>query len=195
MMGELANHVRREASTQALEQARTRLGTISGYDATNFLAKVVLQPDGVESGWLPIGTIGVGSNAGVLVAPEIGQVVQVEFQDGGIDAGLITLRYHNDDARPPGAAAPGEVWVVHKSGTSVKLTADGKLTLRDAAGSVVALNNDGTITSSGTWIHTGNITASGTVTGTTDVVGGGKSLKTHVHSGVVAGAGTSGTPV
>lgn len=40
----------------------------------------------------------------------------------------------------------------------------------------------------------GNATLPGTLTATTDVVGGGKSLKTHVHSGVQSGGGNSGPP-
>ena len=42
---------------------------------------------------------------------------------------------------------------------------------------------------------TGDITSGGTVTATTDVIGGGKSLKTHVHSGVTAGGANTGQPV
>jgi phage baseplate assembly protein V len=41
----------------------------------------------------------------------------------------------------------------------------------------------------------GNLTAQGTVTGVVDVVGGGKSLKTHPQDGVQPGSGTSGGPV
>lgn len=41
----------------------------------------------------------------------------------------------------------------------------------------------------------GNLTASGTITGQSDVVGGGKSLKSHIHSGVTSGAGNTGQPV
>jgi hypothetical protein len=40
----------------------------------------------------------------------------------------------------------------------------------------------------------GSMTATGTITGQTDVVGGGKSLKTHTHSGVTTGSGNSGPP-
>ena len=47
----------------------------------------------------------------------------------------------------------------------------------------------------GTISHTGNQTSSGTITGTTDVVGGGKHLKTHVHSGVTPGFSNTGQPV
>lgn len=41
----------------------------------------------------------------------------------------------------------------------------------------------------------GDLTAPGTITGNTDVVGGGKSLATHVHGGVTVGAGNTGAPV
>lgn len=42
---------------------------------------------------------------------------------------------------------------------------------------------------------TGNVSVTGTVTATVDVIGGGKSLKNHVHSGVEPGGGNSGAPV
>ena len=42
---------------------------------------------------------------------------------------------------------------------------------------------------------TGNVNVAGTLTATTDVIGGGKSLKTHVHSGVTVGASNTGEPV
>lgn len=41
----------------------------------------------------------------------------------------------------------------------------------------------------------GNITSPGTITGDSDVVGGGKSLKTHVHTGVTTGGGDTGPPL
>lgn len=40
----------------------------------------------------------------------------------------------------------------------------------------------------------GNITATGTITATVDVIGGGVSLKNHVHGGVTGGTGTTGGP-
>lgn len=42
---------------------------------------------------------------------------------------------------------------------------------------------------------TGNINTTKTVTGTTEVIGGGKHLSTHVHSGVQPGGGNTGAPV
>lgn len=45
------------------------------------------------------------------------------------------------------------------------------------------------INSTGAWVHTGTIVSSG------DVVAGGKSLISHVHSGVMPGASNTGAPV
>lgn len=52
----------------------------------------------------------------------------------------------------------------------------------------------GTIQSEAGGTYFGNIVLTGTVTAA-DVVGGGKSLATHVHSGVQTGGGDSGPPV
>lgn len=41
---------------------------------------------------------------------------------------------------------------------------------------------------------TGDVTVNGTVTATMDVLGGGISLKAHVHGGVTGGTGTTGAP-
>lgn len=51
------------------------------------------------------------------------------------------------------------------------------------------------ISGSGTAEFAGNITTPGTVTATTDVVGGGKSVKSHKHGGVTTGGGQTGVPV
>lgn len=42
---------------------------------------------------------------------------------------------------------------------------------------------------------TGDVKVDGTLTATTDVIGGGKHLKTHLHSGVTTGGGNTGAPV
>lgn len=85
----------------------------------------------------------------------------------------------------------GEVAVYDKTGSKIVLKANGNIELTP---------------SSGTTALVGDVTVSGTLTATTDVVGGGKSLKNHVHVMTVAqspiavaGAvgtisGTSGAP-
>lgn len=60
----------------------------------------------------------------------------------------------------------------------------------------IAMQASGGINLNGVTIDSsGNLNSPATITGNTDVVGGGKSLKTHTHSGVQTGGGTSGPPV
>lgn len=52
----------------------------------------------------------------------------------------------------------------------------------------------GTIFIKGNIIHEGDTTQTGKTTASVDVIGGGISLKTHVHGGVTPGGGTTGVP-
>lgn len=63
-------------------------------------------------------------------------------------------------------------------------------------GTTIRVNDDGSVTISGGDVTvTGNLTVSGTITGQTDVIAGTISGKSHKHTGVTTGSGTSGTPV
>lgn len=60
----------------------------------------------------------------------------------------------------------------------------------------VTINASSGITMNGVTIDSaGNVNSPATVTASTDVVGGGKHLKTHVHSGVTSGGSNTGQPV
>lgn len=197
----LQNAIRTQAIAAANLRTFPRLGTISGYDPSRPAVKVMLQPEQNETGWIPLGSIWAGNGWGMFAAPPLGIQVEVTYIDGNIDAGVVGLRYFSDVDQAI-AVQSGEFWLVHARGQFVKLTNDGKLTVSDGKGATVALNGDGTITSAATtWNHTGTLNVTGdvnvsdTLTATTDVVGGGKSLKTHQHSGVQTGGGESGPPV
>ena len=96
---------------------------------------------------------------------------------------LVGVRSAKTAFTPPtGVAAlmsnDGTTYVqLNPSTQALKLTAPGGINL-----------NGVTIDSSG------NVSSPATVTATTDVVGGGKHLKTHTHSGVTTGGGTTGPP-
>lgn len=171
----LLNTMKLHAQQQVGQIATVRVGQVSSYDPGNYSAKVLLQPEGAETGWLPVMSQWVGNGWGLFSPPTPGDLVEVQFIDGDFTQGVVCLRFFNDLARPLNVPS-GELWLVHKSGAYVKLTNDGKLSLSDGHGASIALNGDGTIASTGTWTHTGQFTAS------VDVIGGGKSLKTHTHS-------------
>lgn len=63
----------------------------------------------------------------------------------------------------------------------------------DENGNLTMTTKNINITAEQTTIN-GNLTVNGTVTATADVLGSGISLKSHVHSGVTGGSGTTGTP-
>lgn len=61
-------------------------------------------------------------------------------------------------------------------------------------GASMAIAADGGLSITGDVAITGNVTVTGTLTADQDVLGGGKSLKTHLHTSVQAGAAQSGPP-
>ena len=208
MMNRMQNVMRAHAVMAGQERAGTRMGVVSAYDPNSYSVKVQFPPaneDGTlpETGWLPLGTIGVGNNWGVVVGPSIGDQVEVEFQDGSGNAPVVPARFFSTQVVPP-AVPSGEIWMVHAKGQIVKLTNGGTLILNDGQGGSVTLNGNGTVTSTGTWTHqgsltvTGNLTVQGTVTGdqgasfVDDITISGKSVLNHDHTvpGVQGGSTT-----
>jgi phage baseplate assembly protein V len=197
----LQNAVRMQAIATANLRSHPKIGTISGYDQSKHAVKVELQPAGNETGWIPLGALWVGNGWGMFCAPSLGTQVEVTFVDGNQEAGSANLRFFSnvEGALP---APSGEFWLVHKSGQSVKLTNDGKLTIDDAHGATVTLDGAGNIASQAKqWTHAGpvhftdNVQVDKTLTANTDVIGGGISLKNHKTTLVQPGTGQSGPPV
>lgn len=189
---------------QALRAAGDRRGVLSGvvtsYNPNRYSAKVTLQPDGLRTGWLPVAAHWIGNGWGMFSPPSPGDQVNVEFIDGEIGAGTVTSRIWDDNNRPLAVPA-GEWWLVHQSGQSIKLTNDGKMTFDDGQGATFVLDGAGNIvqTAKQTTINgpvhiTGDVTVDKTLTANTDVIGGGKSLKNHVHPGVQSGGSNTGPP-
>jgi len=180
----LAEAMRRHGQTPGYENSRPRTGLISSYDPKSHAVKVLIQPENIESNWMPLGAIGVGNGWGVVVGPQIGDQVTVLFSEGNFSTGVIVARSFSVQAVSP-EVKPGEILLQHASGSLLKFNEDGSVNLVAA----------GPLTSSApTWNHTGDINVTGTVTATTDVIGGGKSLKNHTHGGVRSGGDTSGPP-
>ena len=187
MIGPLQNAIRLQAMRAMSGQADTRVGLVTNFDPNIWAVRVALQPDGFLSGWLPVASPWIGNGWGLFAAPGLGDMVAVEFFGGDLEAGFVQGRMFNDLDRPLPVPA-GELWIVHASGAFFKLLNSGAATLNDGHGASVTLNGNGTISSAGTWNHAGTFTA------TTDVIGGGKSLANHKHTGVQTGGGVSGPP-
>jgi hypothetical protein len=125
-MRHLLGAMRQEAMKAIGERATTRLARITSYDPNNYSAKVSIQPEGHLTGWLPVLATWVGNGWGMFCPPSIGDLVDVHFQEGDINSGMVGMRLFNDGERPLPTPS-GEFWLVHQSGAFLKLTNDGKL--------------------------------------------------------------------
>ena len=144
-MDSFLNVVRGHASQLDQGWAHPRVAVITSVDPTTFTARVTIQPEGVLSGWLPIASPWVGNGWGLMAAPVPGDQVVVVWQDGDAEQGLIIGRLWSNASLAPNAPA-GEFWVVHSTGSFLKL------------------HNDGSIESNAaTWKHTGSLVVSGDV--------------------------------
>lgn len=159
--GGLTDMIRREAEVVSNAQARTRLGTISGLHPDKHAAKVLLQPEGVESGWLPVGTMAIGNGWGIHCLPNIGDQVAVHFVDGDFSSGIIGLRYFSLQD-PPAPAKAGEFLLIHSSQSYLKLNADGTVAI---FGNAITLQADTSVEILGPLlkVKTGNLEVHGTI--------------------------------
>ena len=153
-MHKLLNQMRLQANLALNNLAKPRLGTITSYDPVNYCVKVALQPlendsgQPSETGWLPLMTPWVGNGWGMFCAPKIGDMIEVQFQEGCWEVGLACLRAFNDVERPLNVPA-GEFWLVHASGAFIKLTNDGDIAINSGTGDINIASTTGNINVNG----------------------------------------------
>lgn len=127
------------------------------------------------------------------------------FQTGGVAANPLA-RFHDmsDCLFIPGfrpmpkvisGFANNGIRIRNKDGKQFAwLKNDGSISVENGAGHI-RMSADGTVTINGVTFDTsGNVSTSATVTASTDVEGGGISLKSHVHGGVESGGATTSVP-
>ncbi len=128
-MDRLLNAIKAHSGAQDLAAGQPRFGTVTSVDPAAATARVQLQPDGVLTGWLPVLSPWVGAGWGLSCPPSPGDQVLVLPQEGDAEHGVIAGRAWS--AQAPGPATPvGEIWLVHRSGSSVRLLNDGTVAVR-----------------------------------------------------------------
>lgn len=132
----LANAMRGMAQLNADTRSKSRDGTISSYDPNAHAVKVLLQPEGTETGWIQLAAAAVGAGWGVVFAPSIGDAVQVDFIQGNAETPKLVARFFNDVDQPMPVPS-GEYWIVHRTGSFVKLVSNGDIDV-NAAGNLNA---------------------------------------------------------
>ncbi len=131
-MSALANAMRLQAQLASNTEAKPRKGIVSSYNPNTHSVKVRLQPENDEAGWLSLAAAAVGNDWGVIFAPSIGDQVDVHFEEGNANSGFVCSRFFDDQNRPM-AVPSGEFWMVHKTGSFLKFTSDGKISLNGTA--------------------------------------------------------------
>ena len=204
-IAETTNRARGVARQQA---GGVRFGEVTSVDPAACAVKVMLQPEGVLTGWLPVLSPWIGAGWGASCPPVAGDQVAVAFQEGDNEHGAVIGRAYSDAQRSPGAPS-GELWLVHQSGSSIRLLNNGDVAITSHAhtavtvGGNVTLTATGNVTATAAAFHltgpttiTGDATIDGALTVTGDIIGATTtiSLQHHKHLGVQPGSGLTGEP-
>jgi len=128
-MDAFLNALKAQSGAQDAAVGQARFGVVTSVDPARATARVLLQPEAVLTGWLPVLSPWVGAGWGMACPPSPGDQVLVLAQEGDAEHGIITGRAFSDAAAAPAAPA-GELWLVHKSGSFVKLSNDGTVRVK-----------------------------------------------------------------
>jgi phage baseplate assembly protein gpV len=174
-MQEFLERMKLEAMMADSRIGRLRHAIVSAVDAKTHTVKVTIQPEGIESGWIPDSGFAAG---GLKIACpcEVDTQVVIAPMEGDAEHPVIVGRLFDATKTPPVSPAsgdvvqPGEIGIFADQGVYLHLSRKG-----------IAIGGD---------LHVaGRITADG------DIRAGGVSLEQHLHTGVKAGSDMSGQPI
>lgn len=126
MIGDLENLVLTIIEKWVAGRYTERHGLVTSYDPQKYLAKVTYQPEGQESGWLPIETGHIGAGYGIAIGltpgggKNDGDQVIIRHQEGDFESGKIVQRVHSDQDTPP-TAQSGEI-IVYTNGKKIVIS-------------------------------------------------------------------------
>jgi len=175
-----------------------RLGTVLAVDHGR--ARCRVQTDSNQTDWLPWITPRAGQTI-EWSAPSVGEQVIV-LSPEGVLTGAVVLRGLYCDAFPAPSDAENIHLTVYPDGAIVEydhaahalraiLPGNGTAILTAMGGTTI----NGPLTVNGETTINGNVAVSKTLTAQIDVIGGGISLKNHLHGGVSPGLDNTGTPL
>ena len=186
----MINHIKKVIAEYLASIMQPKLGTITAYNPQTYTVKVMIQPEGVETGFIQIATPWAGSNFGAVFGPAIGDLVRLDFIEGSVQAGLMGGRFFNN-ANPPPVVQSGQCAIVDKGGSSIKLNADGTITLSAPIGitsTTPILTQNGNLTVNGNVAITGTELVSGAITGQGGIaVSGGSGASVTGNMTITAG--------
>jgi uncharacterized protein involved in type VI secretion and phage assembly len=126
MIEHLSNAIKTQFSGMNRSTGEAKFATVSSVNFQTGNVRVILQPDGVLSGWLPVLSPWVGNGWGMACPPAAGDQVLLIAHEGDVEQGVVVGRAYSQQ-QPPPPAPEGEIWFVHKSGSFLKLCSDGTI--------------------------------------------------------------------
>jgi len=109
------------------------VGSITSYDPVKHLVIVQIHPatddePALQTGWIPYSASWVGNGWGLYAAPVLNTLCSVLYQQGSRQIPIAAAPLFDGNNRPL-TVESGEFWLVHATGSSLKLTNDGNLSL------------------------------------------------------------------
>lgn len=198
------NAAKSDAQSILAGAALARLGLVSGYDPKTYAVKVRIMPEDIETGWLKISAalIGPGVGFGFYCGPAIGVQAVVIHQEGDRNNGMVIGFVNDDTEDTPPEVPTGEIWAMHKSGSFLKFTTDGKVALTSHSDLNITVGGDLNATVTGKFVAsatefdlTGDVKVTGKIDATDEITAkGSHTVSAHKHGGVTAGAAQTATP-
>ncbi len=116
---------------------QTTVGIVTAYDPVNRLLQVQLFPatddaPALQTGWIPLTSAWTGNGYGLFLAPNVNDLVVVHYQEGSLLTAFADSFFFNDTRRPLNVPS-GEAWLFHQTGSYIKLTNDGKVSINGQA--------------------------------------------------------------
>lgn len=181
----MINHIKRIVADILENFTTTKYGEITAYNPINYTVKVELQPEGVETGFVPLEAAWVGNGFGAVFGPNIGDQARLSFIDGRVQATVVGGRFFNNANQPP-VVQSGQAAFVDSKGSYIRLNNDGTITMGSSAGIIAATPIFKVV---GQILATGNITTNADVITSTL-----SSVNAHVHGGVQSGSSNTAGP-
>ena len=125
--------VHAEAVASIGGQSRWAIVTSSRSTDTGYQVKVQIQPEDVQTSWLPVLSPMVGSGWGLVCPPSPGQQVLITPYEGNGGHYAVTGMSFSNAAMPPqpggNPVAPGEAAIVNANGSYLHIRNDGTVAI------------------------------------------------------------------
>lgn len=133
------NLMRIQASLVSNGRASSALGTVIAFDQNNYYVNCELYPadptdsnsQSIQTGWIPLGSPWVGNGWGFFAPPNIGDIVLIEYQEGSFQNAVASVRFYQLDQNL--SVPSGECWLVHSSGSFIKMKNDGSILINSTS--------------------------------------------------------------